>query len=172
VTRRDWVDIACEIWAKTWEMSSWEEIEDIPANPLTPHAAFINHVRFVVESCVQLAKLRESIHGDRVNMDFLIIAAVLHDVSKLLEYEERDGKEVLSRTGELYPHGFHGARMAFDAGLPEEIVHIIVTHAPTSNEIPKRPEGLILGYVDLLDADMNRFQVGCHMWIQLTKGRR
>jgi 23S rRNA maturation-related 3'-5' exoribonuclease YhaM len=105
-------------------------------------------------------------------MDFLIISAVLHDVSKLLEYEQRDGKEVLSRTGELYPHGFHGARMAFEAGLPEEIVHIIATHAPTSSEIPKVAEGLILHYCDLIDADLNRFRVGTHMWVQSTKGRK
>jgi hypothetical protein len=79
-------------------------------------------------------------------MNFLIVSAALHDVSKLFEYEHREGREVLSRVGELYPHGFHEASMALEAGLPEEIAHIILTHPPTTRDCPRMAEGLILHF--------------------------
>lgn len=169
VTRPEWAEAACEIWVKAWENSSWEDLEEVPANPLTPTVSLMNHMRFVVENCVQVARLRESIHGDRVNMDYLIVGAVLHDVSKLLEYERREGREVLSRKGELYQHGFYGAHMAIEAGLPEEIVHIILAHPPSIFARPKMTEDLILHYCDLVDADMNRFQVGAPLLVESHK---
>ena len=158
VSRSEWPDKACEIWVKIWERSSWETLEDIPANPLTPNARLLDHVRAVIENCVQVAKVRESVHGDRVNMDVLIVAAVLHDTSKVLEYENREGHEVPSRLGELFQHGFYGAHMALEAGLPEEIVHIILTHAVITRACPKTLEGLILYYCDMVDADSNRLR--------------
>jgi len=158
VTKPQWADAACEVWAEVWEKSGWEDLEEIPANPLTPTASLINHVRSVVENCVQVAKVRESIHGDRVNLDVLIVAAVLHDSSKVLEYELREGREVPSRLGELYQHGFYAAHMALTAGLPEEIVHIILTHTVATHACPRTLEGLLLYYCDMVDADLNRLR--------------
>lgn len=158
VTRREWAEATCEIWAKMWEKSSWEKLEELPANPLTPTASLLHHVRCVVENAIQVAKVRESVHGDRVNLDVLIVAGVLHDASKVLEYEIRGGREVQSRLGDLYPHGFYAAHMAEAAGLPEEIVHIILTHATSTYAYPRTAEGLILYYCDMVDADLNRLR--------------
>ena len=158
VTRKDWVEAACEIWAKAWEKSSWEKLDELPANPLTPSASLLNHVRGVVENAIQVSKVRESIHGDRVDMDILIVAGVLHDASKPLEYEMRNGKEMHSRFGDLYPHGFYAAHLAEAAGLPQEIVHIILTHTTSTKTYPITVEGLILYYCDMVDADLNRLR--------------
>jgi len=164
VTRRDWAEAACDIWVKVWEQSPWENLDEVPANPLTPSVSLMQHMQFVIDTCVQVAKARQSLRGEPLNMDVLIVAAVLHDVSKLLEYERRGGKEVLSRLGELYLHGFYGAHMALEAGLPEEIVHLISTHPPSIPFQFKMAEGLIIHYCDLIDADLNRFRIGAPLW--------
>lgn len=169
VTHHEWREAAYEIWAKAWEKSSWEDLEEVPANPLTPTASLINHVRSVVENSIQVAKVRESIYGDRINLDVLIIAAVLHDTSKVLEYEWREGREVPSRLGDLYQHGFYAAHMALEAGLPEEIVHIILTHTVATRACPKTLEGLLLYYCDMVDADLNRLRDGAPLLIASHK---
>ncbi|OGO05579.1 MAG: hypothetical protein A2Y60_04835 [Chloroflexi bacterium RBG_13_54_9] len=158
VTKSQWADAACEVWAKVWEMSSWEDLDTVPANPLTPSASLLNHVRAVVDNCIQVAKVREAVHGDKVDMDVLIVAGVLHDTSKVLEYEWRDGQEVVSRLGELYQHGFYAAHMTLEAGFPIEVVHIVLTHTHATRAYPKTLEGILLFYCDMVDADLNRLR--------------
>lgn len=158
VTKPQWVDAACEAWAKVWEMSSWENIDAVPANLLTPSASLLNHVCAAVDNCIQVAKVRESIHGDKVDMDVLIVAGVLHDASKALEYELRDGQARVSRLGELYQHGFFAAHIALEAGFPMEVVHIILTHTDATRACPKTLEGILLFYCDTVDADLNRLR--------------
>ncbi len=169
VTNREWADKAREIWVKVWEMSAWEKLEDPAANPITPSATLLQHCRAVLENCVQLAKIRQSIHGDKIDMDVLIVAAVLHDVSKLLEYEPRGGKEVVSKMGQLYQHAFYGAHLALEAGFPEEIVSIVLTHTHASHALPKTLEAVLFFYCDMADADMNRLRDGATLSIASSK---
>jgi putative nucleotidyltransferase with HDIG domain len=169
VKRREWADAACEIWADLWEQSSWKVLDEVPANPLTPTASLINHVQAVVENCIHVAKIRESLYGDNVDMDVLIMGAVLHDASKVIEFEWRDGGEVVSKLGELYQHGFYAACKALESKLPDEIVHIILTHTGATRVCPKTVEGLVLCYCDMVDSDLNRLRDGSPLLITSHK---
>lgn len=169
VKHREWIQTVCEIWVKVWEKSSWENLEEVPANPTTPTSSLLNHVRSVTENCIQVAKVRESIHGDRVNMDILIVAATLHDVGKVMEYERGPDGKARFRLGELYTHGFYGAHTVLTAGLPDEIVNIILTHAALFRPYPKTIEGMLLYYCDMVDADLNRLKDGVPLLVASHK---
>ena len=56
LTKPGWADAACEVWAKAWELSTWEDLDKVPANPLTPTASLLNHCSAVVDNCIQVAR--------------------------------------------------------------------------------------------------------------------
>ena len=55
-------------------------------------ASFIDHTRAVTLTAIRAAEVFAEIYGDRVpvNMDRLIAGGLLHDIGKLLEYENGD----------------------------------------------------------------------------------
>ena len=76
--------------------------------------------------------------------------AILIDVGKLLEYEKRDGKTVTSRTGEYLRHPFTGVALAQRFDLPDEVCHIIATHAKEGSLGRRSTESWIVHHADFL----------------------
>jgi hypothetical protein len=102
-------------------------------------------------------------HGYKceIDMDVLIISAVLHDVSRVLECEcdETSGYRI-SAIGRTYQHGFYGAYWAEAEGLPASIVTAIITHTPSSRVAPNSVEGTILFFADAIDSEMYKYLHG------------
>ena len=95
-----------------------------------------------------------------MDLDVLLAGGLLHDASKLLELEP-DGKNgTESKKGKLFQHAFLGAHKALLEELPDEVVHIIISHTGKSRVVPQTPEAVILFAVDIADADINRVNVG------------
>lgn len=109
---------------------------------------------------MSLAENLKQVHNLKVNTDYLIAIALLHDVSKLLEHEEKDGKCTKSRNGALFPHGYLGGFASLEAGLPIEVVHAIVNHTVSLPMVPKTVEASIVGFADLADNDALRMASG------------
>ena len=156
VSRKDWVEKAQRIWMEVWSSSKWPKLEKAPASLRTPRASLVNHTRAVLQGALSIAEARARVYGEKVDRDILIIAAVIHDVSKLVEYEPFRGKGRLSRLGEAYQHGFYAAYRALVHDLPPEIVHIVLSHTTQTKSVPRSKEGLVLYYADMADADLNR----------------
>ncbi len=77
---------------------------------------------------------------------------MLQDASKVVEYRPGpDGKAEFSELGKTYPHSFWCAHVALRHGVPNSIVHILLTHSPQAPKFPASLEGKILYYVDQLD---------------------
>ena len=92
---------------------------------------------------------------------------LLHDVSKLLEYEP-DGKGGYQRSsiGEKLQHGFYGAVLAREEGFSEEALHLILTHTPQSKMKPQYKEAILFSYMDLCDADMVFYERGLPLFAE------
>lgn len=146
------------IWYDLWKDSKWERIEDAIFNPLCPEVSLITHIRSVTHGAFEFAKIRNEVYGDELNFDILLAGALLHDVSKLLEYEPGENGAVKSKRGKLFQHGFLGAHKALTEGLPDEVVHILICHTADSRVIPQTPEALIIYCVDVADADLNKLK--------------
>lgn len=139
------------IWEEFWERSSWNDIDTVPSSPEISYPA-VPHNQCVIAMAIAIADCFERFHGVKVNRDYLIAGAVLQDVSKLLEYEpDENGKAVFSEAGKIYPHAFLAANIAMEKGVPDEVIHIILTHSPQAAKFPSSMEGKILYYVDQLD---------------------
>ena len=81
---------------------------------------------------------------------FIIAGAILADVGKLLEYEMRDGKAVQSDRGKYLRHPFTGVHLAMTCGVPEEVCHIIATHAGEGELVRRSTEAWIVHHADFM----------------------
>jgi putative nucleotidyltransferase with HDIG domain len=138
------------VWLKAWEMSDCERIEASSAWP--PEKAKIQlsnveHTNQVVECAIAVANILERTQQININLDYLIAAAILHDVDKLIEFDEATGQ--LTSFGQFFGHTSLSICLALEEALPLEIVHAIGTHSPIySKHPPKTHEALILFHVD------------------------
>ncbi len=83
-------------------------------------------------------------------MDVVIAGAILADVGKLLEYEKVDGKAVQSERGKNLRHPFTGVHLAMACGVPDEVCHIIATHAGEGNLVKRSTEAFIVHHADFM----------------------
>jgi 7,8-dihydroneopterin 2',3'-cyclic phosphate phosphodiesterase len=103
-----------------------------------------NHTVSVTEVCIKIAEIIEKNYGIKVNKDILIAGALLHDIMKVYEFKE--GKP----TGILLDHSALGFAELYKRGFPEEVLHLVISHAAPSTNPPRTLEALILHYVDTL----------------------
>jgi len=112
--------------------------------------SYADHVRAVTRIARGVYEAFSEVFGDRVPLDrdVLLAGALLHDVGKLLEIEERDGAFRKSAGGKLLRHPFSGAAVAYAEGLPPEVLHIIATHSKEGDPHPRTPEGAVIHHAD------------------------
>jgi putative nucleotidyltransferase with HDIG domain len=156
------------IWEEMWSQSGWDELTDIPKNPDAADApqrvpdawTLVTHTRAVAQLAVTSAEIVRTLHGIPYDNDALLAIALLHDVSKIVEYEGTKEKSRKSRTGELIQHGVYGAFLMWERKLPEALVHGVIAHTPNSRTIPRTHEALIVRYTDFLDSDSMLLDAG------------
>jgi putative nucleotidyltransferase with HDIG domain len=156
-------DKSLEVWEAAMARGGWSPnsllqmpftllINPCPAN-------FIEHVRAVTLTAYRAAELFGEIYGDRVpiNTDNLLSGALLHDIGKLLEYEERDdGLTIKTAYGSLIRHPFSGAALAHEFDLPMEVQHVIAAHAGEGDKIKRSPEATLVHKADFMSFETLR----------------
>lgn len=109
----------------------------------------IDHVHAVTRIALSIYDtLEEVFHRDSGLRDLILAGALLHDVGKLTEFTLKDGKPVHSQNAELIRHPLGGAILAAQAGLPDEVVHIIATHSFEGRESYKTVASTIIKMAD------------------------
>lgn len=141
-----------EVWKLCWAQSSFENIQNVPVTPGFDYPHVV-HNRSVVQMALSVAEIVEKFHNAEINRDHLIAAALLQDVSKLLEMEpsENDTKAVKSEIGEQFQHAFWGAHLSLSVGLPNEVVQAVLYHTFDGSKFPPNLICKILFYVDQID---------------------
>lgn len=128
---------------KTWllgcEQGKWSSIEEVRKIPFTlvtdpMGISFIEHTLAVTEGAVALAQAQINNYNSpppyEINMDRLIAGGLLHDIGKLLEIEKgKDGRWQRSYNGKCMRHPISGVVLAYEGGLPEDILNTIGCHA-------------------------------------------
>lgn len=150
-------DQVVSVWEEAIERSDWEikELESIPFTLRIPDCKInlITHTRAVTQTALKVAGVILDFYKTKVDVsiDLLIAGGVLHDVGKVLEYSKEGGKTVKSRTGRLVRHPFSGAALAYKHGLPQEVVHMIATHAGEGDGGYRSAEAVIIHYADFIN---------------------
>jgi len=143
-------------WTRAFEASPLApaDLEEIPFTLLIPNcpATFMEHKRCVVHIARRSAESMTEFLGRAlpIDLDVVIAGAILADVGKLLEYERVDGEAVQSDRGKALRHPFTGVHLAMGCGVPDEVCHIIATHAAEGDLVRRSTEAFIVHHADFM----------------------
>ena len=147
-----------------------ERLLSLPAATHNHHAfigGWLEHVLSVTRSSVYLADKYDDYYPEmrpRLNKDVVVAGAILHDIGKLREIEQRPQGAEYTAAGNLIGHILQGRDMvreaaagrAIDPELLLRLEHVIVSHQRLpewgSPKPPMTPEALLVHYADDLDA--------------------
>lgn len=133
------------------------DLDRIPFSLLIPNnpVSFLTHTRAVTAVALKAAEVINEAYKDHVQIDrdILLSGALLHDVGKLLEYEETEQGFRKSPYGKVMRHPFSGAGLALKYGLPGEVQHIIATHAHEGDGAFRTPASAIVHHADFMNFD-------------------
>jgi putative nucleotidyltransferase with HDIG domain len=168
--RERWAEQVVSVWRGLWDESEWETPADCPYNPIAPAVDLVTHVNQVTSGALRLAKVARGALRVEVDEDVLVAAGLLHDASKLVEYEPApEGGARKSAYGRENVHAVLAATRAEEAGLPPEVADIIRNHTPASPEVPQTVEGLCIYYGDMCAADIARLGAGAELIVARHK---
>jgi uncharacterized protein len=123
-----------------------QKIKEIMKKELSSSHHDIEHIERVYNLCLHLAK-----YESNVDLEILKTAALLHDIARFKEFQDKTGK---------IEHAALGAEMAeevlktlgYSREKIERIKHCIIVHRYRRNRKPKTAEAMILFDADKLDA--------------------
>ncbi len=145
------------VWEEAIKQGGWkiEDLEKIPFTLLIPDCRvnLIEHTRAVTNTGLMIGKILLLFYKQQLKIDFdlLLVGGILHDVGKLLEYASVEGKITKSKTGKFLRHPFSGLALAYKHELPDEVVHMIATHAKEGDGGYRSIEAMIVHYADFIN---------------------
>jgi putative nucleotidyltransferase with HDIG domain len=141
------------LWKEAAERGNWENIDDAPFTLLIDNSGKLtDHTKRITG----LAKSIFDNRKEKINCDYLIAGALLHDVGKLLEYEFKNGKYVKCDYAKKFRHPVSGALLAKELNLPDEIVFIIYAHSKEGDITERSIESIIVNHCDFIDFEIKR----------------
>lgn len=139
-------------WVKSMERGDLQvgDLEKMPFTLVFPtNISLAEHTKAIVGAAYAMAKAEEKAYKKklkvRVNYDYLIAGALLHDVGKCVEITIEAGK---SRSGKYLRHPIYGAIIAASCGIPEPVLHIIATHSREGDGSPRTKEAWLVHQAD------------------------
>lgn len=151
------------IWKDLFEQSDWKDIYDCPSELDVTAISLVQHTANVTSYVIELGTIYGEAYADHdmvFNMDNLIAGAMLHDVSKLMEYTPTPHGAVRSEVGRLYVEKFFALNQIIAKGLPFEVLHMVVSDSPETKAVPATREALVVYFADRIDMDIRNMQAG------------
>ena len=116
-------------------------------------ALLVDHVRDVASCAVGLAESLLARDDDlELDLDTVIAGALVHDVSKLYEFDGMETTEV----GRLLGHPYYGVAVVSRANLPVDIAHVVLSHSSRTAVEPATLEAEIVRRADEVAAAKHR----------------
>jgi putative nucleotidyltransferase with HDIG domain len=137
-------------WLLAVEKGRWARIDDIPFTLLIPDVgiSLLEHTRTVTRMANSIGRVLGG-----VNLDYLIAGGLTHDVGKLLEYGRR-GKKIAKSVHGMVRHPVSGYALGVEAGLPEEVCHIIAAHSVEGESMTRSKEAIIVNHCDFIQFEI------------------
>ena len=135
-------------WLIAWHRGTYKQIEDAMYG--FGDVTLVQHTRAVTDIAIASAKILSELHGLEFNMDYLIAAALIHDIDKYITVTvDKKGNHIRDTR---FPHGYIQAKIAQDLDMPEEIAHAVLVHSRrrfTTNR-PETLEAIVVQDADIL----------------------
>jgi 7,8-dihydroneopterin 2',3'-cyclic phosphate phosphodiesterase len=118
---------------------------------------YVEHIVSAAEIALALCDSVEKIYHGKVNRDLVLAGILLHDVFKVVTYEERKtGGYDSTRLADYLDHLSLATAELVRRGFPLELVHIVSAHHGAYGPIrPRTVEALICHLADLADSRLN-----------------
>jgi len=151
-----------EAWVTAMEENGVDDLAAVPWLPPTQRElgiedeTLVDHVRDVTAGSISLAEQLLDRRGDKleVNLDLLVAGALVHDVSKLAEFDGMDDTAVYDLLG----HPYYGVHVVARVGLPIELAHVVLSHTSRTAVEPATIEAEIIRRVDEVAAAAIRWR--------------
>lgn len=118
-------------WATAIEENDVSDLAAVPWFPPTQAVLglddeyLVAHVRDVTACAVALAETLLDRRDVDLSLDTVVAGALVHDVSKLAEFDGTDETPVYDLLG----HPYYGVHVVARAGLPVELAHVVLSHS-------------------------------------------
>lgn len=114
---------------------------------VTAERDILTHSMALADLCVKTSQILKEKYGIPIDTDNLLAAAILHDIMHLYEYKR--GESGIEHTGLTLDHTTLAVAELYHRGFPEEIIHIIASHAGEAGlTSPRNFEALIFHHLD------------------------
>jgi putative nucleotidyltransferase with HDIG domain len=119
-----------EAWSEAMAENGLTDLDALPWFPPAqrdldlPEERLVPHVRDVTRGALALAETLTERRDVELSLDILLAGALLHDISKLYEFDGTEPTEIEDLLG--HPH--YGVAVVSAAGLGPEIAHIVLSH--------------------------------------------
>ncbi len=139
-----------EAWRSAIEETGIESLETVPWFPPVqreldlPDETLLTHVRDVTAGAVALAETLIERRDAAIDLDTVVAGALVHDVSKLYEFDGMEDTPV----GALLGHPYYGVHVVSRVGLPTEMAHIVLSHTRRTTVEPATIEAEIVRRAD------------------------
>lgn len=145
-----------QTWIRAFEASPLDpdDLNRVPFTLKVPDcpATFMEHKRCVAHIARRSAEAMQQFLGRAlpIDLDVVIAGAILADVGKLLEYEMTESGLAQSSRGRALRHPFTGVHLAMACGVPDEVCHIVATHAAEGDLVVRSTEAFIVHHADFM----------------------
>jgi len=128
-------------------------VDDLAAVPWFPPAqrdlelddeSLVDHVRDVTACAVALAETLTERRDVALSLDTVVAGALVHDVSKLAEFDGMTETAV----GDLLGHPHYGVHVVARADLPVELAHVVLSHTGRTTVEPATLEAEVVRRAD------------------------
>ncbi|MBI2908795.1 MAG: hypothetical protein HYX92_14225 [Chloroflexi bacterium] len=142
-------DGVVKAWYIAWRESSFDKLEDCPfALQAVPGDNLVKHINASTAGAYAMGKQLQREYDMKLDLDHIIAGGLLQNLDKLVMLEKKGEKIVLSPLGTRIVHGAYGGHIALLAGLPQDIVFIIMAHSPSVKAEPGTPEASLICHTE------------------------
>ena len=149
---------------EAWRLGATEGgVTDLAAVPWLPPTQreldiedepLVDHVRDVTALATTLAETLVDRRTVALSLDTVVAGALVHDVSKLAEFDGMNETDVYTLLG----HPYYGVHVVARAGLPVDIAHIVLSHTGRTAVDPATIEAALVRRADEVAAAAIRWQ--------------
>ncbi|MBN1592312.1 MAG: HD domain-containing protein [Candidatus Coatesbacteria bacterium] len=137
-----------------------EALNEMPFSLLARRCgiSLAEHIRTVTRSAMALADEMSAGYGNRAKLDrdIVIAGGIVHDIGKVMEYEQGGEGYQKSYYGKMLRHPFSGVWICEKAGLPVEILHIVAVHSKEGDGGHRSLEASIIFHCDFANFESFR----------------
>ncbi|NOZ82151.1 MAG: HDIG domain-containing protein [Candidatus Micrarchaeota archaeon] len=129
-----------------------------------------DHTYSVTKIALETAKHFEKLYGVKINTDYVIAGALLHDIMKVVILSKEPGG--WGFTGCLLDHAVLAAAELYARKFPEEVIHIVASHGGelgAAAAAPRTIEAQIVFCADFFDTMVESFIRGKQILILREK---